>query len=106
MDWLIGTLNDGYPYLNGVSLDVENFDKPNLFKIPKPTNLWDINRRINGGYPFIKFQFHNLKDSVYNTKVNCFRWDIEAQAWKQAQVKVWNSATGAWVRRQAKILSY
>jgi hypothetical protein len=25
---------------------------------------------------------------------------------KQAQVKVWNSATGAWVRRQAKILSY
>ena len=74
MDWLIGTLNDGYPYLNGVSLDVEQFDRINLFVNPKPRNLWGINSKVNDGYPFILFQFDVPSGFNYIPPTNCFRY--------------------------------
>ena len=73
-DWLIGTSNDGYPFLDGVSLDAEIYVRTTWFVTPKTDNLWGINSKVNDGYPFILFQFDMPSGFNYIPPTNCFRY--------------------------------
>ena len=73
-DWLIGTSNDGYPFLDGVSLDTENYVRTTWFATPKTENLWYVHSSKNDGYPYVTFQFGLPAMFNYIPPTNCFRW--------------------------------
>ena len=97
-DWLIGASNDGYPFLDGVSLDTETYVRTVWFVKPKTDNLWGINSKVNDGYPFILFQF----DAPSTLQVgSCIlkRWD--GSKWVVFPERVWNNTE--WVVAKGKI---